>query len=70
IILTSMHKYVARIHVVQANDLLSLNSPTTCLQLFVFPETTFLGVTAYQNDKITQLKNRQQPLRKGISRER
>ncbi|XP_040565691.1 T-box-containing protein TBX6L [Lepeophtheirus salmonis] len=66
IILTSMHKYVARIHVVQANDLLSLQFANSLYNSFVFPETTFLGVTAYQNDKITQLKIDNNPFAKGF----
>ena len=64
IILTSMHKYVARVHVVQCNDLMELQfSP---YNTFVFPETTFLGVTAYQNEKITQLKIDNNPFAKGF----
>jgi len=46
IILTSMHKYVARVHIVQANDLLGLQFAP--YNTYSFPETTFLGVTAYQ----------------------
>ena len=41
IILTSMHKYVARVHVVQCNDLMELQFAN--YNSFVFPETTFLG---------------------------
>ncbi len=64
VILTSMHKYVARVHVVAASDLMELQfSP---YNTFVFPETTFLGVTAYQNDKITQLKIDNNPFAKGF----
>ena len=46
-----MHKYQPRFHIVQANDVFSLrwNSFVT----FAFPETTFIAVTAYQNEKVT-----------------
>ena len=64
IILTSMHKYVARVHVVQASDLIGLQFGV--FNTFVFPETTFLGVTAYQNEKITQLKIDHNPFAKGF----
>ena len=45
-----MHKYQPRFHIVQANDVFSLrwNSFVT----FAFPETTFIAVTAYQNEKV------------------
>ena len=64
IILTSMHKYVAQVHVVQCNDLVELQF--THYNTFVYPETTFLGVTAYQNEKITQLKIDNNPFAKGF----
>ena len=41
-----MHKYVVRVHIVQANDLLELQYAP--YNTFTFLETTFLGVTAYQ----------------------
>ncbi|XP_071946307.1 uncharacterized protein [Antedon mediterranea] len=64
IILNSMHKYQPRFHVVQANDVFSLrwNSFST----YAFPETTFIAVTAYQNEKITQLKIDHNPFAKGF----
>jgi len=65
IILTSMHKYMARIHVVAADDVSGLQFSTS-YNAFSFPETTFLGVTAYQNDKITQLKINHNPFAKGF----
>jgi hypothetical protein len=64
VILTSMHKYVARVHVVQANDLMELQFAP--YNTFIYPETTFLGVTAYQNDKVTQLKIDNNPFAKGF----
>ncbi|XP_041456967.1 T-box transcription factor TBX5-like isoform X1 [Lytechinus variegatus] len=64
IILNSMHKYQPRFHIVQANDVFSLrwNSFVT----FAFPETVFIAVTAYQNEKITQLKIDHNPFAKGF----
>ena len=49
-----MHKYIPRLHIVQASDVfaMSWNAFTT----FSFPETVFIAVTAYQNEQITQLK--------------
>ena len=64
IILTSMHKYVARVHVVQCNDLVELQFAN--YNTFVYPETTFLGVTAYQNENITKLKIDNNPFAKGF----
>ncbi|TSR04291.1 T-box transcription factor TBX3 [Bagarius yarrelli] len=49
-ILNSMHKYQPRLHVVRADDLLKL--PYSAFRTFVFPETEFIAVTAYQNDKV------------------
>ena len=68
IVLTSMHKYHVRIHVVPAADVFSLqyvmanNLQTTV----TFPDTKFLGVTAYQNERITQLKIDNNPFAKGF----
>uniref|UniRef100_A0A8C6WW71 T-box transcription factor 6 n=1 Tax=Neogobius melanostomus TaxID=47308 RepID=A0A8C6WW71_9GOBI len=52
IILHSLHRYQPRIHVVE--------------QTFVFPETQFVTVTAYQNNKITELKISANPFAKGF----
>ena len=68
LVLTSMHKYHVRIHVVPAADMFGLqcmmanNLHTTA----TFPETKFLGVTAYQNERITQLKIDYNPFAKGF----
>lgn len=45
-----MHKYQPRIHVVQANDIFTMrwNSFNT----YAFEETTFIAVTAYQNEQV------------------
>ncbi|PKU33496.1 t-box transcription factor tbx2 [Limosa lapponica baueri] len=44
-----MHKYQPRFHIVRANDILKL--PYSTFRTYVFPETDFIAVTAYQNDK-------------------
>ncbi|XP_048857437.1 T-box transcription factor TBX2-like [Brienomyrus brachyistius] len=63
-ILNSMHKYQPRFHIVRANDILKL--PYCTFRTYVFPETEFIAVTAYQNDKITQLKIDNNPFAKGF----
>uniref|UniRef100_A0A8C7KRA8 T-box transcription factor 3b n=1 Tax=Oncorhynchus kisutch TaxID=8019 RepID=A0A8C7KRA8_ONCKI len=63
-ILNSMHKYQVRFHVVRANDILQL--PYSTFMTYVFSETEFIAVTAYQNDKITQLKIDNNPFAKGF----
>ena len=45
-----MHKYQPRIHVVRADD--SYKHPYSNFKTFTFPETAFIGVTAYQNEKV------------------
>ncbi|XP_027045317.1 T-box transcription factor TBX20 isoform X2 [Pocillopora verrucosa] len=67
IILNSMHKYQPRIHLVK--DPASENVHKTDLteaQTFVFPETTFMAVTSYQNHLITRLKIYSNPFAKGF----
>ncbi|KAL1132181.1 hypothetical protein AAG570_010138 [Ranatra chinensis] len=64
LVLTSMHKYQPRIHIVKASDVLAVHwSPTAT---FTFPETEFIAVTAYQNEKITKLKIDNNPFAKGF----
>ncbi|XP_050714429.1 optomotor-blind protein-like isoform X1 [Eriocheir sinensis] len=63
-ILNSMHKYQPRFHLVRANDILKL--PYSTFRTYVFKETEFLAVTAYQNEKITQLKIDNNPFAKGF----
>ncbi|BFZ18290.1 hypothetical protein BsWGS_21329 [Bradybaena similaris] len=63
-ILNSMHKYQPRLHLVRADDILLI--PVSPFKTFVFKETTFVAVTAYQNDKITQLKIDHNPFAKGF----
>ena len=45
-----MHRYIIRLHIVQATDDLSLR--TGPLSTFLFDETIFIAVTAYQNDQV------------------
>ncbi|XP_062594325.1 T-box transcription factor TBX2-B-like isoform X2 [Saccostrea cucullata] len=63
-ILNSMHKYQPRFHLVRANDILKL--PYSAFRTYVFKETEFIAVTAYQNEKITQLKIDHNPFAKGF----
>lgn len=58
IILNSMHKYQPRIHIVKKRD--NINEATSITNLdaeefrtFVFPETVFIAVTAYQNQLVS-----------------
>ena len=52
-ILNSMHKYQPRFHLVRANDILKL--PYSTFRTYVFKETEFIAVTAYQNEKVFYL---------------
>lgn len=45
-----MHKYRPRIHVVRTDD--TYKHPYSIYKIFTFPETEFIGVTAYQNEKV------------------
>ncbi|CAH8542376.1 unnamed protein product [Dicrocoelium dendriticum] len=63
-ILNSMHKYQPRFHLVRASDVLRLSSAR--FHTYTFTETQFLAVTAYQNEKITQLKIDHNPFAKGF----
>lgn len=59
-LLNSMHKYIPRLHIVEVND--SNSVPKT----FMFNETKFIAVTAYQNTDVTQLKIDNNPFAKGF----
>lgn len=79
IILNSMHKYQPRIHIAKKRDH-AHSAPTanstgnvvdgvelgTDFKTFVFPETIFIAVTAYQNQLITKLKIDSNPFAKGF----
>lgn len=54
-ILNSMHKYQPRFHLVRANDILKL--PYSTFRSYVFKETEFIAVTAYQNEKVSDHRN-------------
>ena len=59
-----MHKYQPRFHLVQASSITHLAfSP---VKTIIFPETEFIAVTAYQNERITQLKIENNPFAKGF----
>jgi len=64
IIMNSMHKYQPRIHIVQANDIFSMR--WNAFNTYTFDETSFIAVTAYQNEQITQLKIDHNPFAKGF----
>lgn len=49
IILHSLHRYQPRVHVIEARDVLRWGGEQ---HSFVFPETQFITVTAYQNNKV------------------
>ncbi|XP_028313577.1 T-box transcription factor TBX5-like [Gouania willdenowi] len=66
IILNSMHKYQPRLHIVKADENNGFGSKNTAFCTHVFPETAFIGVTSYQNHKITQLKIENNPFAKGF----
>ncbi|KAL7052450.1 hypothetical protein ACKWTF_004866 [Chironomus riparius] len=64
VVLTSMHKYQPRIHIVRTSDPSQI--PWSPQKSFVFHETEFVAVTAYQNDRITKLKIDNNPFAKGF----
>ena len=45
-----MHRYVPRIHIVAASDEYAIR--TSPSSTFMFEETAFIAVTAYQNDQV------------------
>ncbi|XP_020894665.2 T-box transcription factor TBX3-like isoform X2 [Exaiptasia diaphana] len=67
-ILNSMHKYQPRIHIVRADEGYKY-PPNSPFKTFTFEETPFIAVTAYQNEKITQLKIDNNPFAKGFREE-
>jgi hypothetical protein len=48
-----MHKYQPRLHIVKANDIKSIH--WSQVSTFVFEETVFIAVTAYQNEQVCLL---------------
>lgn len=74
VILNSMHRYQPRLHVIyippRGESSLQFNqgepgSPQN-FKTFLFSETKFTAVTAYQNHRITQLKIKSNPFAKGF----
>ncbi|XP_044752352.1 T-box transcription factor TBX20-like [Coccinella septempunctata] len=68
IVLNSMHRYQPRIHIVKWRE---HSGPITDLEqeqyrTYIFPETVFTAVTAYQNQLITKLKIDSNPFAKGF----
>ena len=45
-----MHKYQTRVHIVQAEDIFSMRWKS--FNTYSFDETSFLAVTAYQNEQV------------------
>lgn len=71
IVLNSMHRYQPRIHLVRLSHGQSIPANPKELQdldhkTYVFPETVFTAVTAYQNQLITKLKIDSNPFAKGF----
>jgi len=71
IILHSMHKYQPRIHIIKKKDpseAVSMDMERSCAlkKTFMFPDTVFTTVTAYQNQQITRLKIDSNPFAKGF----
>ncbi|XP_023211373.1 T-box transcription factor TBX20-like [Centruroides sculpturatus] len=71
IVLNSMHKYQPRIHLIRLRS--DSSSPPLITDLeaelyrtYIFPETVFTAVTAYQNQLITKLKIDSNPFAKGF----
>ncbi|XP_037547175.1 T-box transcription factor TBX21 [Nematolebias whitei] len=67
IVLQSLHKYQPRLHIMEVKED-GLEDPflSSKAQTFVFSETQFIAVTAYQNADITQLKIDHNPFAKGF----
>ncbi|KAI2808851.1 T-box transcription factor tbx20 [Blomia tropicalis] len=71
IVLNSMHRYQPRIHLILRRNPQTFNSQVIDIEkemhrTFVFPETVFTAVTAYQNQLITKLKIDSNPFAKGF----
>ncbi|CAO1408333.1 unnamed protein product [Diamesa serratosioi] len=67
IILNSMHRYQPRFHIVYLpQNGIKEERNYINFRAFVFPETSFTAVTAYQNQRVTQLKIVSNPFAKGF----
>ncbi len=54
-----MHKYQPRIHIIKKKDTsdtvaVDVERPSSMKKTFVFPDTVFTTVTAYQNQQVTR----------------
>ncbi len=52
-----MHKYIPRLHIIQTYNSSNIDNkfsmtPFDNVNIFVFPETQFIAVTAYQNENV------------------
>jgi hypothetical protein len=45
-----MHKYIPRLHIINSSK-----STFDNVNIFVFPETQFIAVTAYQNENVNKI---------------
>ncbi|XP_033102426.1 T-box transcription factor TBX20-like [Anneissia japonica] len=68
IILNSMHRYQPRVHIMKYKDKMTTvtSLEKEAVRTFVFDETSFTAVTAYQNQLITRLKIDSNPFAKGF----
>ncbi|XP_076336090.1 T-box transcription factor TBX20-like isoform X2 [Tachypleus tridentatus] len=69
VVLHSMHKYQPTICIERVDNIGSskaVEAETAEAKSFVFPETSFFTVTAYQNQQITKLKIASNPFAKGF----
>ncbi|KAF5906346.1 T-box transcription factor TBX21, partial [Clarias magur] len=67
IVLQSLHKYQPRLHIMEVKEDGTEDPFRNCkAQTFIFSETQFIAVTAYQNADITQLKIDHNPFAKGF----
>ncbi|XP_043859205.1 T-box transcription factor TBX21-like [Dromiciops gliroides] len=67
ILLQSLHKYQPRLVIEEVRDGEHERlAPSAFTHSFIFPETEFIAVTAYQNSKISQLKISYNPFAKGF----
>lgn len=54
-----MHKYIPRLHIIQtynsatADNKVPTGGPLDNVNIFVFPETQFIAVKAYQNENVS-----------------
>ena len=55
VILNSMHRYQPRLHVIYNHRKNEDDSTTENFKTFIFPETQFTAVTAYQNHRVSEV---------------